>query len=59
MNQIANNHYYTRSTDRPGRRGTVLALGVALVLGAGTVAAAVAPADDTTANGGASVAQVR
>jgi hypothetical protein len=29
------------------------------VLGAGTVAAAVAPADDSTPNGGASVAQVR
>jgi hypothetical protein len=59
MNQIANNHYYTRSTAGPGRRGTVFALGLALVLGAGTVAAAVAPADDSTPNGDASVALVR
>src|SRR5215207_10080668 len=58
MNQIAR-HHYTRSTDRAGRRGTVLALGIALVLGAGTVAAAVAPADDSTPSGGAGVAQVR
>jgi hypothetical protein len=59
MNQIATNHYCRRATARPGRRGTVFALGIALVLGAGTVAAAVAPADDSTPNGGASVAQVR
>jgi hypothetical protein len=64
MNQIASNHY-TRSTYRPGGRGTVLAIGIALIMGAGTVAAAVSPAPDSTANGGAapnggaSVAQVR
>jgi hypothetical protein len=57
MNQIASN--YTRSTYRAGGRGTVLAIGIALVVGAGTVAAAVTPAQHSTANGGASVAQVR
>jgi hypothetical protein len=52
MNNLASN-YYTRSSTKPGGRGTVLALCVALVIAAGTAGAGLAPDSQSTADSGA------
>jgi hypothetical protein len=52
MNNIANN-YYTRSSGRCGGRGALLALGVVLVLAAGTAGAGLAQVDHSSSDSGA------
>ena len=51
MNQLSSNHYIG-SGQRAGRRGPVLTIAIALVIGAGTVAAGLAGSAPASAAGG-------